>query len=303
MNNSDSPRFIDAHHHLWDLDACHYPWLMAHGVKRFFGDPAPIQKNYLPADFLGESPLFVPEKSVHIQVGAAQDQSVAETLWVQGQAQSSSGVASAIVAFTDLCAANLDEELDAHAKASNLRGIRQIIGRHPEEDKQHGTDALLEDGRFLTGLRTLARRGLSFDLQLIAPQLDRAATLFHEVPDLKLALCHCGSPWDQSKSGIRAWRSGLAKLAALPNARCKISGLGMFNPNWTEAKLKPLVLSCIEIFSPERCMFGSNFPVDKLYRGYDELWETYFSIAQECTESERTALFNNCAQEFYRLGA
>lgn len=303
MMNSDSPTFIDAHHHLWDLQACHYPWLMAQGVKRFFGDPTPIQKNYLPADFLSESRYFIPEKSVHIQVGVAEDQSVDETLWVEEQAKHSNGVASAIVAFTNLCAPDLDAQLDAHARAKNLRGIRQIIGRHPDEDKQHGTDALLDDEGFLRGLRTLGTRGLSFDLQIIAPQLDRAAGLFAEVPELSVALCHCGSPWDQSRKGISRWRNGLAKMAALPNTRCKISGLGMFNPEWTEATLRPLILSCIEVFSPERCMFGSNFPVDKLYRSYDELWETYFSVAGECTEMERAALFSGCARKFYRLEA
>ena len=74
--NSEPERFIDAHHHLWDLQAVHYPWLMARGEKRFFGDPTAIQKNYLVADLLAESPYKKPAASVHIQVGAAPEQSL-----------------------------------------------------------------------------------------------------------------------------------------------------------------------------------------------------------------------------------
>lgn len=296
MENT-SRTFIDAHHHLWDLEACNYPWLMARGVKRFFGDPTPIQKNYLPADFLSESRRHVPEKSVHIQVGVAARDEVRETAWLQAQ----SPVPNAIVAATDLSAPDLAARLEQHQAHDKLRGVRQILGRHAEEDKKHGSDALLDNPDFIAGLRLLARQNLSFDLQMIPPQMPRVIAALRQVPELSVALCHAGSPWDQSTDGLAGWRAGLRELAALPRISCKVSGLGMFNPGWSVDDLRPIVLDVIEAFGPTRVMFGSNFPVDKLYNSYDALWDAYDAITAEFSEAERDWLYRCTAAEFYRI--
>ncbi len=289
--------FIDAHHHLWDLQACHYPWLMAKGVKRFFGDPAPIQRNYLAQDFLGESPRYVPARSVHIQVGVAAEDEVKETAWVQSQDTRP----DAIVAATDLANEDLQASLAQHLQHQKLRGIRQILGRHEIEDQKHGSNALLDNPAFARGLHTLAKNQLSFDLQMIPPQMPQVVALLREIPELKVALCHCGSPWDQTPQGLQRWRKGLAELAELPNVYCKVSGLGMFNPGWTPSELEPIILSVIDIFGPQRIMFGSNFPVDKLYNSYDALWQAYELITQDFSEQERRDMFVNTATRFYRL--
>ena len=290
-------QFIDAHHHLWDLEACHYPWLMARGVERFFGDPSPIQKNYLPGDFLSESSKYRPTKSVHIQVGVSEEQEVAETQWLQQQDR----VPDAIVAATNLASPEISARLEEHQAYDKLRGIRQIVGRHPIEDKKHGSDALLEDPGFLRGLALLVEKNLSFDLQMIPPQMPRVLELLRQLPELKVVICHCGSPWDQSPEGLRSWRQGLIALAGLPNVYCKISGLGMFNRNWAPYDLEPIILSVIDIFGPERTMFGSNFPVDKLYNSYDALWRTYENATQGFTQHERTQMFCSTAEEFYNI--
>jgi predicted TIM-barrel fold metal-dependent hydrolase len=289
--------FIDAHHHLWDLQACHYPWLMAQGVERFFGDPSLIQKNYLPADFLSESSQYQPTKSVHIQVGVSEEDEVRETQWLQQLGK----VPAAIVAAADLANPSLSSRLEAHQACNKLRGIRQIIGRHAIEDKNHGSDALLEDKGFRRGLELLIEKRLSFDLQMIPPQMSRVITLLRELPELRVALCHCGSPWDQSAEGLESWRRGLAAIAELPNVYCKISGLGMFNRNWAPRDLEPVILSVIDIFGPERTMFGSNFPVDKLYNCYEALWRTYEDTTQRFTQQERTQMFVSTAEDFYNI--
>ena len=267
------------------------------GETRFFGDPTPIQKNYLPADFLGESSRYRPLKSVHVQVGVEESQAAQETRWLQGL----ESVPQGIVGWCDLAAPTLPRDLDAHAAHGRFRGVRQIVGRHPEEDRKHGSDSLLDNPAWLAGLKLLAERGLSFDLQLIPPQLDRARAVLEQVPELPVALCHCGSPWDQSAAGLRHWRAGLERLAELPRVYCKVSGLGMFNPRWHTRDLRPLVLAVIDTFGPERVMFGSNFPVDKLYRSYAELWDAYDAITADFSESERAQLFRRNADAFYRI--
>ena len=289
------PEFIDAHHHLWDLDAVHYPWLMARGERRFFGDPTPIQKNYRLEDFLGEPGPYTPSASVHVQVGA-QD-ALAETAWLHEQG----GFPQAVVAFCDLAAEDAQEQLEAQLAFPRLRGVRQILGRHEQEDLQHNSHALLHDPRWVAGLRRLAQHRLSFDLQMIPPQLPAVLKVLEQVPELPVALCHAGSPWDQSPEGLRHWRQGLAALARFPHVVCKISGLGMFRPEWTVEVLKPVVLSVIETFSPDRTMFGSNFPIDKLYRSYAAYWNAYDTLTNSFSTAERKAMFAATARRFYRL--
>jgi predicted TIM-barrel fold metal-dependent hydrolase len=293
-------RIVDAHHHLWDLDACRYPWLMQRGTERFFGNPDPIRRNYLVRDFRADIGSLPVTASVHVQVGASEDHSVAESLWLQRVAEAE-GLPSAIVAFCDLTRPDLEQELDRHAAAARLRGVRQIVGRSAEEDAATGTRGLLDDPAFVRGLGTLARRGLSFDLQLTPPLMAQAFEVLAQVPGLRVALCHAGSPGDFSPAGVRQWRAGLAQLARLPNVICKLSGFGMFEHDWTVASLRPRILAAIDLLGPARIAFGSNFPVDRLYRGYGEVMSAYLEITAGFSSGEREAMFAATAEGFYGL--
>ncbi len=293
-------QIIDAHQHFWDLDEVHYPWLMAQGVERFFGDPTPIQKNYLPADLRRDAGPIELLGTVHVQVGTSPDQETAETRWLEATANSE-GLPSAIVAFCELQRDDLDAQLDAHAQASRLRGVRQIVGRSAEEDAKTGSGALLEDPAWVAGLGKLAARGLSFDLQLVPAQMLRCADILSGVPDLRVALCHCGSPLDQSVKGLLNWQRRLGVLAENPNVSCKISGLGMFDHDWSVDSIRPIVETCLEVFGVERCMFGSNFPVDKLHASYTEVWSAYEQLTSALAAGARADLFIGNARAFYRF--
>lgn len=290
---------VDAHHHLWDLRAVNYPWLMARGVRRFFGDPSPIQKDYGIDEFRADIGQLPVKSSVHVQVGA--DDGQAEAAWVERQCNEGRGTPRAQVAFCALEKTDVPRQLDALSRHSSLRGVRQIIGRAAEEDRQSGAPNLLGDANWRAGLAVLAERQLSFDLQLVPEQLAEAADIVASVPGLRVALCHCGSPWEQSGQGFRRWQQGIETLARNPLVYCKISGLGMFNPNWTVDALKPIAYKVIDAFGPQRCMLGSNFPVDSLYRDYRSYWRAYAEMAQALNATDSERLFAGTATEFYRL--
>lgn len=293
-------RIVDAHHHLWDLNAVRYPWLMARGVKRFFGDPTPIQKNYLVEDLRADAAGFELLGSVHIQVGAADGDELLESRWLQ-ETSERDGLPSAIIAYCDLAHPEVETRLEQQLQFSKLRGIRQIVGRSAEEDARTGSGTLLDDERWHAGLALLADKGLSFDLQLIPRQLQRAADVLCKVPQLKVALCHCGSPWDQSESGLREWRRGLETLAMLDNVHCKISGLGMFDHDWSRDSIRPIVATIIDVFGSERVMFGSNFPVDKLHTDYATVWNAYDALTSDYSNEHRERLFVDNARAFYTI--
>lgn len=292
-------QIFDAHHHLWSLIACHYPWLMARGARRFFGDPTPIQRDYLIDEFMGDAADFELVGSTHIQVGTKEEDAVIETKWLQDVNSGSGGIPAAIVAFADLRRPDLDRLLSAHSASAAFRGVRQIVGRHPSEDGKTGTAALLDDPRFLRGLKLLERRKLTFDLQLTENQYWGALRLFGHAPELKTVLCHFASPWDLSKGGFRRWRDAMRSFSELPQMSIKFTGFGMFKPNWTVDDVKPFVDTALDLFGPKRCMTGSNFPVDKLYGGYGRMWRAVDALITDSSARDRVAIEN--AMEFYSV--
>lgn len=293
-------RIVDAHHHLWDLSHCHYPWLMERGVRRFFGDPAPIQRDYLVADLRDDFGDLPVTKSVHVQVGAVPEDSIKETRWLQSTADAS-GLPSAIIAYADLRDPDLGEMLDQHAASPAFRGVRQIVGRSAVEDARTGTNALLDDPAFSRGLAELARRDLSFDLQLTPPLFQTAARVLGGIEGLQVALCHAGSPSDFSPEGMAQWREGLAALAQLPGMICKLSGFGMFRHEWDSDHVRPLILAAIDLFGPQRIAFGSNFPVDSLYAPYAHTMRAYLDVVQGFSPDEIDTMFAATAERFYRI--
>lgn len=285
---------IDAHHHLWDLSAVHYPWLMARGVKRFFGDPTPIQRDYLLDEFRAEASPLGFTGSVHIQVGA--EDGLAEARWVQSVADANPDWPMKQVVFCDLTAPDLNQKLDAFQRLPSVVGVRQIVGRAPEEDAATGTNHLLDNPKFAEGLREAGARGLSFDLQLIPALMGKTTKVLEKSPETKVALCHAGSPHDRSAQGLINWAEQLQHLSALPHVYCKLSGLGMFDYNWTTESIRPIVETCLEQFGADRCMFGSNFPVEKLHSDYAAVVDSCRRIVSQTHEN---IVFRETAVCFY----
>lgn len=285
---------IDAHHHLWDLQAVHYPWLMETGQPRFFGDPSSIQRNYLLDEFRADAERHDIGASVHIQVGAADAMQEAE--WVQAIADTNPDWPLMQVVFCDLSAEDAVSKLRAFSKMSSVRGVRQIIGRAPGEDSLSGTHQLLDNADFLEGLKATADLGMSFDLQLLPDYMEATAEVLAQVPGLKVALCHAGSPYDRSEDGLKSWAKQLELLSDLPNVYCKLSGLGMFDHDWTAQSIRPIVDTCIDQFGATRCMFGSNFPVDSLGSSYDEIVQAYDELV---VEDLKPQIFASTAKKFY----
>jgi predicted TIM-barrel fold metal-dependent hydrolase len=293
-------RMVDAHHHLWDLNAVHYPWLMEKGVVRFFGDPAPIQKDYLARDLRDDISALPVVKSVHIQVGVAPEDAVKETLWLEQHGEAH-GLPNAIVAFADLSADDVEAQLNAHSAASRLRGVRQIVGRSAKEDAETGTGSLLTNPAFVDGLHLLAERGLSFDLQLVPGQTLAAAKVLAQIPKLKVALCHAGSLSQFDEEGRALWEEGISALSALPDILCKVSGFGMFDNNWTAQSAQRQFDVVAKHFGPARIAFGSNFPVDKLYSDYASIWARFAELTAGFSATDRQAMFAANAEAFYRI--
>ncbi len=297
-------QIIDPHHHLWDLENNSYPWLVE-PVDHFVGDYSPIRRSYLVQDFLSDASGHDLVKSVHVQAEFDHnDDPVKETAWLQSVSDdpSSRGFPHGCVAFADLASPGVEDVLARHCEYPIMRGIRQMLNFAAEPHLRFAPRGdLLNDERWRSGYRLLAKYGLSFDMQVWPWQLRDGAQLALDIPEVPVILNHTGMPIHQDPLGMKVWREGMNALAEAPNTSVKISALGMMDRNWTADSIRPLVLETIDIFGVDRCMFASNFPVDSLMSDYGTLWNAFDEITAGFSEGERRRLFHDNAQRYYRL--
>jgi predicted TIM-barrel fold metal-dependent hydrolase len=294
---------IDPHIHLWDLKTHHYPWLANPGVS-FVGDARELKRDYLIADLLGEAGKIEILKVVHVEANHDPADPVEETRWLQGVANDagSRGMPNGIVAAADLAAPNVQRVLEAHAAFANTRGVRQILNVHEKKLFDYIGRHLMRDPVWRENFALLRRYNLSFDLQLYPSQMEEAVALASAHADTQFIVNHAGMFVDRnSVAGYRAWREGMRQLAGCANVAVKISGLAMFDHKWSVESLRPYVLETIDTFGVERAMFASNFPVDRLFGSYEDLWQAYSLIVADASASEKDALFRRNAERIYRI--
>tara|TARA_Y100000768_G_C23927793_1_gene658451 strand:+ start:31 stop:939 length:909 start_codon:yes stop_codon:yes gene_type:complete len=301
----DNIKIVDAHHHLWDLNNkdTKYSWLMVTEGEAFFGDYAAIRKNYLLEDYIEDTKNQNIIKSVHVQAEHDDDKPVNETAWLQNLADThSSKLPNAIVAFADFSKNNVSEILDAHQEYKNTRGIRQILSYNKDEPKySHATEDFMKNSTWVENFKYIRNRNLSFDIQIYKHQMEDAVNLANKYNDVLFILNHTGEPCYQSKEYIESWEENMKKLAKCENIVAKISGLGMFDPNWTIDSTRIFVEKTIQIFGIERCMFASNFPVDKIFNSFDTYWNSFKEITKNYSENDKKLLFSSNAEKYYRI--
>jgi predicted TIM-barrel fold metal-dependent hydrolase len=291
-------KIVDPHVHLWDLRTGLYPHFEKPSTGRN-GSNAAIARSYLLEEFVKEGEgQFEIVGAVHVE--AFPTDSVKETETLQRVAERSP-VSIVIVSNEDLTSPDFEARLDRHAQYPIFRGIRRVVNQHPKSEFSYGVPDLMASPAFLTGLRTLGQRGLSFDLQLYPHQMERAALLATQAPDTQIILNHAGMWADRDLTGWQQWKAGMRMLAARPNIAVKISGFAMLDPKWTVESIRPLALETLEAFGPTRAMFASNFPVDKLSSDYVTIWRAFAAIAEAMSDDEKAGLFRDNARRIYRI--
>ena len=296
-------KLFDAHHHLWDLGAVNYVWLKELGVSKPFGDPTPIQKDYLPQHFLvdvAEVEDLDLVGSAHIQADGALADPVSETSWLSEL--SKSGIPSAIVGFVDLTKEDTEVVLKNHLSFDEFRGVRQIIGLLEQRpDLSFIKEHLLRNSIWQKNFALLDKHNLSFDLQLYPEQMKEAAEFLGGFPKVPIVIDHAGSPYDQADSGISLWREGLSALAKLPNIHIKLSGFGMYDSDWSSESSLAIFQTILELFGAHRIMWGSNFPVDSLMKSYRFCVKQMLNWISPISKEEQGLIASGTAIKFSRL--
>jgi predicted TIM-barrel fold metal-dependent hydrolase len=315
----------DPHHHFWDFRTERIPY------QRYL-------LHELVADINGGhnicSTVFIEARSMYRADGPDDLKPVGEVEFVQGlAAASASGLygpgraAATIIGHANL---NLGERvqpvLEALRAASPNRfhGIRHSCtwDPHPEVENSalHKMPHQLVSKEFQAGARVLGKMGFSFDAWLFFPQLPELVEFARAVPELPIILNHIGGllrdgPYaNRDDEVMPMWRDGIAAAAGCPNVVVKLGGIGMPRTGYDWCRrtipigseelaetMSPLMSYCIEQFGPDRCMFESNFPVDKVSYSYNVLYNAFKRLSKGYSASERAAMFHDTAVRIYKV--
>jgi predicted TIM-barrel fold metal-dependent hydrolase len=290
---------VDAHHHVWRRDDL--PWLTGPMQPRIFGPYEPIRRDYSIAEYLNDVAGSNVERSVYVQTNWAKDRFEDEVAWVDNIAKET-GWPHAIIAFCDLSIDDVRPQLDRLARYSLVRGVRMQLHWHENPLYRFATRAdLCADPVIRRNISRLGDYGWSFELQVFAPQMADAADLATACSNVTFILQHAGMPEDLSPQGRAVWQVGMAKLANCNNVVSKLSGLGTFTHRNDSAHIADVVSDTIAMFGAERCLFGSNFPIEKLWTDYRTLVEAHLAATRSLEAHQRDAIFKTTAMRVYRL--
>ena len=254
--------------------------------------------DYVLDDLLREAQGLNLVKAVHVE--AFPVDGVVEARHVALMAENTGTIPIGIVAFCNLSAPDAESKLEDLAAIGKVRGIRQVLDRQVEH-LSGAVAGLLENRQWHRNFGRLKAFDFSFDLQLQPEQAGAAARLARENPETRIVVDHLGNFADRSAAGLLRWREGLRRLAEQDNVCIKLSGLAMYDPNWTVGSARPFVLEAIDAFTPQRSMFASNFPIDRRNKTYRDLWASFLEIVKDFTPAEKRRLFRESAEAFYRI--
>jgi L-fuconolactonase len=317
----------DPHHHLW-LDTGHTGW--PYTLDDLLADTASVgsgarSHNVVKTVFLECHAQYRGDGPEHLRpVGETEfvidlaEQSAARRL-----ATGTGAEIAAIMGHADLgLGTAVEEVLVAHAEAGRgrFRGVRYICAQDPHPPLSMAPNAAMDDPRYLDGVRTVGSMGFTYDAMVYHPQLDELVAVARACPETPIVIDHLGAvlgigPYKDRRSEILAqWRRSMSALAACPNTFLKLGGIGMpmMGYRWDKQEVPPTseelaapwaepIRWVIDAFGPDRCMFESNFPVDKRGAGYVVLWNAFKRISADYSVSEKRDLFHDSAARAYRL--
>ena len=284
--------FVDSHVHFWDRSQGFFVGPSDKQRKAFGtdGNTAP-QRDYSPADYRADARAIDIPKAVWITATLAPQNVTHEIAWVSKLAEGEPMIAG-IVGSVDpgLSPRERKAELAAQSAFDLFRGVRVLTGL------DYGTSAADEY------IRMLADVDARYDLVAHHESMADAARLAERHPDVPFVLEHCGWPMQpRDPDYVAAWREGISALASVGTVHCKISGLAMTLCTFDLEAQRPFIEHCLESFGEDRCMVGSNFPVDAAHGRFDELIGLYRSATEGLGIAAQRKLFTENAERFYNI--
>ena len=273
---------IDSHQHFWQVGRFDYPWMTS--------DVEVLYRDYLPPTLEPILERTGVAKTVLVQAS----DSMAESRWLLSLADAHPFIAG-VVGWVDLAGPEVQQQLDELTMDQKFKGVRHLV-------ESESADNWLAQPAVLRGLQQLASSGTSYDLLVHTRHLKHVRTVAETCPDLSLVIDHAAKP-PIARGEIKDWAQELRPVAAYKNIHCKLSGLVTeANHNgWQVDDLRPFVECALELFSADRLMFGSDYPVCLVAASYDRVLESFQEILKDLSAEEQKQIFAGNAGKFYRL--
>ncbi len=301
MADDDLP-IVDAHHHFWDLSLGRHPWLAPKAVIPFrYGDYSSIKRDFLPADYAAVSRGHRVVASVTMEGEWDDDDPVEESRWMTAVARLH-GHPAAHVARAILHRGDVETVLAAHAAYPLVRGIRhKPVAAVSSITIERGAPGSMSDPAWRRGYGLLSQFGLHFELQTPWWHVDELIDLVAAFPATPVVINHAFLPADRSLDALAGWRAALQRAAEIPQAKIKISGIGLKGRPWSLADNRGVIRDIIDAFGADRCLFASNFPVDGITGSFDTIYSGFKAATSDLSTGDRRKLFCDNAVRVYRL--
>ena len=290
---------VDCNVHLWDQASNPIFWLTDRTLVRdMIGNYDSLPDSYTLADYVCEVAGHDVCGVVWSDAGA--DDPIAAAAWVQRQCEELD-VPGALVTLGDPADegfAELVERFHALPLASSVR-VRLL----PALAQGPADRTLLDDERAMANLELLANHELVATLEATGEQLDVVADLAHALPALRIVVDHFGWPENPNEDELDTHRERLSAIARAPNTATRIDAIGTIFGDWTTDRVRPWLRAATDTFGAERCMLGSDLPIERLRSGFGRLYDAYRDIFSDLTDGARDALFGGTAKRWYRVGA
>lgn len=272
---------IDSHQHFWKFDPVRDGWITA--------DMKIIRRDFLPQDL---KPILE-KNQIQGCIAVQAAQSEEETGFLLGLAKENPFI-KGVVGWVDLRGKNLREKLKYFSRFPLIKGFRHIIQSEPE--------GFMSDPAFIRGVSMLAEFGFTYDLLIYHYQLGESLEFLAEVQDVRIAIDHIAKPAIRSKEST-SWKASLAAAGSFRNVFCKVSGMVTEADwsNWKEEDFIPYLDDVLEIFGPQRIMYGSDWPVCLLAGTYEDQLGVIRSYLSRFTAEEKGSIMGKNAERFYNL--
>jgi predicted TIM-barrel fold metal-dependent hydrolase len=289
---------VDAHVHFFDYDwvdagetGLRWSWLESEDGRSITGTMAAVRsRRFTPHELWTEAGRLTGlTKCVHIESAHGSADSVRETAYL-AELRERHGAPHAAIVRVELDEPDLDRKLDEHCAYGFVRGVREP-----------GKAGVLDTDDYVTGVRRLGERDLIFEVYCSAKRFDALGSLARRCPDTTIVLEHFGVAPRPGSDRFAGWREGLHRLAERPNVLLKTSGLGLMATDWTFEEAGALMTAALSAFGVQRCVYGSNFPVDRAMSSYPDGYTALRRATSALTEEQRHALFVSNAEALYRI--
>ena len=298
-----SGEIIDAHQHLWNYENKYSHGWLSLKSHPWTGDWSMLANSYLIDDYIQDIKNQNVIKSVHVDAEwADQPGAWGETMWLDNISKKN-GFPNSIVGHVNLYNDDSEHVINKHLESSDLFiGIRHNQFNH-DKDKNFIFSEInyMQSEKWLENFKLLKKYDLSFDLACFYNQLFDGSDVAKSNPDTLIILNHVGQPIKRDKEEFQRWKLGIKKIAENKNVNCKLSGVTMTDHNWTIISIEEVFDYVIDCFGIDRCLVASNFPVDKLFGSYDNIFNAYKKVLEKYSDEENNKLFSRNASKLYKI--